>query len=140
MNTKMLHVTWFCAGLLACSSPDTPSRNVAVDSRFWEVAQSPQNFDGQVVTFRAWISLRHEDRNLWATWKDHQSWDTTRCISLANYGSLESMEASIDGRLVEVTGVIINDASKDGTVLRLGACRDVALELVGASSIKTIVR
>jgi len=140
MNTKMPHVTWLCAGLLACSSPGTPWRNVAVDGKFLDVAQSPQNFHGQVVTLRAWISLRHEDRNLWATWKDHESWETTRCISLTNYGSLEGMEASIDGRLVEVTGTIINDASKDGTVLRLGACRDIALEVLGASSVKTIAR
>jgi len=137
---ELLHATWLCAGLLACSSLGAPGRNIPADSKFLDVARSSQKFDGQVVMLRAWISLRHEDKNLWATWKDHEAWETTNCISLANYGALEGMEASIDGRYVEVTGTIINDASKGGTVLRLGSCRDVALEITGASSVKTITQ
>lgn len=139
MNMKLLHTIWLCVGLLACSSLGTPERNIPADSTFLSVARSPQRFDGQVVTFRAWISLRHEDKNLWTTWRDHENWETTNCISLENYGVLEGMEPSVDGRYVELTGKIINDASEGGSVLRLGSCRDVAIEITGVSPIQAVV-
>ncbi|TAA39645.1 hypothetical protein [Pseudoxanthomonas winnipegensis] len=138
MNKKFLHVTGLCVGLLACTSIGYAGGDGPADEKFLDVARNPGKFNGQVVTLRAWISIRHEDKNLWATWKDHEDWETTNCISLVNYGSLEALEASIDGRFVQVTGTVIEDASKGGTVLRLGSCRDVALEIAGPSSIKVV--
>ncbi|TMN16529.1 hypothetical protein [Pseudoxanthomonas sp. X-1] len=138
MMVKSLCVIVLCAGLSACNSLGAAEGDTPVDETFLEVARNPDKFAGQVVTLRAWISVRHEDNNLWATLKDHENWETRRCISLVNYSSLEGMEAAMDGHFVQITGTVIDDASKSGTVLRLGSCRDVALEIAGPSSIKLI--
>lgn len=138
MTVKSLYVIGLCAGLWACTSLGAAGGDTPADKNFLDVARSPGKFNGQVVKLRAWISVRHEDHNLWATWKDHENWETTNCISLVNHGSLEGWEAAVDGRFVEVTGTVIDDASEGGTVLRLGSCRDVALEIAGPSAIKLV--
>lgn len=124
--------------LAACSSRIPMATGFPADQRFLDVAANPQQFNGREVTFRAWITLRHEDKNLWATMRDHENWETLRCVSLVNYDSLDGLERDLDGRIVEVTGTVINDASQGGTVLRLGACRDVAVEISGPSAIKPV--
>ncbi|WP_445513504.1 hypothetical protein [Stenotrophomonas sp. 3(2025)] len=119
----------FCCSLaLLAFSSMAPSRQATkADPLFLDVAAAPHAFEGQTVTLRGWVSLRHEDRNLWATKDDHERWQTSRCISLSLYASLLSRVSDLDGRMVEVTGVIRSDASKEGRVIRLGACRNAAV-------------
>lgn len=107
------------------------------DATFLQASKSPTAFDGKTITVRGWITLRHEDKNLWATWQDHENWETTRCISLVNYDSLND---ALDGKYVEVTGVLRKDASNGGTLLRLASCRDVALEVMGPSAVKLVTQ
>lgn len=122
----------------ACACSLRMEKSLPADERFIRVAENPQKFDGQEVTFRAWITLRHEDKNLWATMNDQSSWNTLRCLSLINYDSLSGLEPDLDGRVVEVTGTVVGDASRGGKLLRLGACRDVAIEISGASAIRLV--
>jgi len=103
------------------------------DPEFLRAAESPGAFDGKTITIRGWITLRHEDKNLWATWRDHENWETTRCISIINYDSLDD---ALDGKYVEVTGVMREDASMGGTLLRLASCRNAAIEVDGPSAVK----
>ncbi len=119
----------------ACTS--VAIRPEVADPLFLRVAMSPSNFDGQVVVVRAWITLRHEDKNLWATRLDHDNWETTHCLSLVNYDSLDS---SLDGQYVEVTGVVHSDASDGGNLLRFSSCREAAIEVAGSSAVWLITR
>ena len=119
----------------ACTSVAT--RKAAADPLFLKVAMSPSDFDGQEIVVRAWITLRHEDKNLWATRRDQKSWETVHCISLINY---DSLDASLDGRYVEVTGVVRSDASNGGSLLRFASCRELAIEVSGPSAIRVITR
>ena len=119
----------------ACTSVAT--RKAAADPLFLKVAMSPSDFDGQEIVVRAWITLRHEDKNLWATRRDQKSWETVHCISLINY---DSLDASLDGRYVEVTGVVRSDASNEGSLLRFASCRELAIEVSGPSAIRVITR
>lgn len=114
-------------GLVACSPASSLQREAVADPLFLQVAAAPQTFEGKTVTLRGWVSLRHEDRNLWVTKADHERWQTPRCLSLSLYDALLDRAGELDGRLVEVTGVVSSDASKGGRVIRLGACRDVAI-------------
>jgi len=102
-------------------------RLLSGDPGFLDVAASPQTFDGQTVTLKGWLSLRAEDRNLWATRADHDAWRTDRCISLSMSAAKLDEISVLDGRVVEVTGVVSRDGSKGGSVIRLGACRDAAI-------------
>jgi len=126
--------------LVACSSSGLVKNDFPADQRFLDVAENPKKFEGHEVTLRAWITLRHEDRNLWATMKDHESWKPVRCLSLVNYDALANLEPDLDGHFVEVTGTVINDASNNGTVIRLGACRDSAIEISGPSAIRLMTQ
>lgn len=119
----------------ACTS--VAMRQEVADPLFLRAAMSPSDFDGQEVVVRAWITLRHEDKNLWATRQDHENWETVHCISLVNY---DSLDASLDGRYVEVTGVVRSDASNGGNLLRFASCREVAMEVAGPSAIRLIAR
>ncbi|WP_141453162.1 hypothetical protein [Pseudoxanthomonas sp. z9] len=140
MTSKwVLIVTFICSfGLAACSSHKLKTE-LSADQRFLDVAANPKQFEGKEVTFRAWITLRHEDKNLWATMSDGENWETLRCVSLINYDSLDGRKRDLDGRMVEVTGTIVSDASEGGTIIRLGACRDVAIEISGPSAIKLVI-
>lgn len=123
--------------LFASACTSVAIRQEAADPLFLKAAASPSDFEGQEVVVKAWIMLRHEDKNLWATWQDHENWETVHCISLINYDSLDE---SLDGRYVEVTGVVRSDASKGGSLLRFASCREVAIEVAGPSAIKLISR
>jgi hypothetical protein len=92
-------------------------------------------FDGQKVTVKAWITLRPEDKNLWSTWSDHEDRETTRCISLANY---DSIDEELDGAFVDVTGVVRRDATDGGKRLRLAACRDLAIDVTDPATIRKV--
>jgi len=126
--------------LASCAHHEAGKPGVLADETFLDVARRPQAFEGQTVTMRAWITLRHEDKNLWATWTDHQSWNTERCVSLINYDSLENFEQALDGHFVEVVGTVVSDASREGTLLRFASCRDVAIEISGPSAIRPVIR
>ncbi len=121
-----------CAAILSgCSSMPGSQKLKTADPGFLEVAASPQAFDGQAVTLRGWVSLRTEDRNLWATRTDHEAWRTDRCISLSMSAAMLNEVNALDGRVVEVTGVVSRDGSNGGSVIRMGACRDAAIAVSG---------
>lgn len=128
----------FLASVLLTACASYTAKNVGADPLFLDVVSSQKAFDGKTVTFNAWITLRHEDRNLWATWKDHENWETRQCISLTNYDALNGLEASLDGQYVRITGVIRSDASDNGKVIRLGSCQKMALEITDANSIEVL--
>jgi len=134
---KMLGFMLVAAVLVASACTPVALRQDVADPLFLKAAMSPSDFEGKEVVVRAWITLRHEDKNLWATWHDHENWETIHCISLINYDSLDK---SLDGRYVEVTGVVRSDASNRGDLLRFASCRDVAIEIVGPSAVKLITR
>lgn len=120
--------------VVACVSRE-PAGQMA-DQRFVEIAINPSGYDGSVVTIKGWISLRHEDKNLWATWADHEDWNTERCISLVGYDKLDA--DALDGKYVEVLGVLRKDASENGAIIRLASCRDVAVEVNAASAVSLV--
>lgn len=101
-----------------------------------DVIAHPNLYNGKRVTLNAWITLRGEDQNLWASWDDHERWETRKCISLMNYDVLSSKTSLLDGRRVKVTGIVRSDASGRGAVIRLAACRDLGLELIDATSVE----
>jgi hypothetical protein len=113
-------------------------KNQRIDPVFLKVIESPAAFDGQKVKINAWITLRHEDKNLWASWQAHENWDTQKCISLIGYDALEKAQNRLDGRYVEITGVIRSDASQKGSIIRLASCRDIALEIVDEASLRVM--
>ena len=119
----------------ACAS--TAFHQEAADPLFLQASMSPSDFEGREIVVRAWITLRHEDKNLWATWQDHEKWETAHCISLVNY---DSLDPSLDGRYVEIIGVIRSDASNRGNLLRFASCREVAIEVAGPSAVRLIAR
>jgi hypothetical protein len=80
--------------------------------------------------------MRHEDWNLWATPADHANGNTTRCISLSGYDDLRDHAADFDGKVVEITGTFISDATWGGRIVRLGACSDAALRVDGLSGVR----
>lgn len=125
----MLTTALFIAG---CASGSI-AHKAEPDANFLKISESPSSYDGKAVTVEAWITLRHEDKNLWATWQDHENWETTRCISLSNYDSLSE---KLDGKRVKVTGVLHADASNGGKLLRLASCRSVAIEVSGPNAIE----
>lgn len=135
--TKMTATLALCAVAVA-SCAVSNSKNIPVDPGFLNAASDSLSLDGKSVVVRGWISLRHEDKNLWATWHDHEQWETSRCISLINYDSLVGQENLLDGKYVEVTGILRSDASEEGRLIRLASCRNVGIEILGVSSIKTI--
>lgn len=132
MTMKLLFAMAF---VLMCAACTTIGKARPADAVFLQVAKSPEAFDRKSVTVKAWITLRHEDKNLWATWRDHENWDTTNCLSLVNYDSLDD---EMDGKYVEVTGMVIADASNDGAIIRLASCRGAAIEVSGPSAIRPV--
>lgn len=134
MNPKILAILLAGLTLSACM-PTVWAQPDRADSLFLAAAASPAKFDGQSIVIKAWITLRHEDKNLWATWKDHENWNTLHCISLVNY---DSLPASLDGAYVQVEGVLRSDSSQNGSLVRLASCRDVALDISGPGAIKVI--
>lgn len=132
IKIALLTLILFATG---CSSIITKNKNTTVD--FERLLSRPTIFDGKEVSTRAWLSFAHEDRNLWADWLDHENWDTRRCISLSGYDS-SGLDDSWNGTYVEVTGTVILDASYDGSIIRFGACRDLALQLSGTNDIKRL--
>lgn len=131
---KNLSIALACAYFLTACVTNAPTTSKA-DQRFVDIATEPGKFDGQAVTVVGWLTLRHEDRNLWATKKDHDSWETRRCISLVNGDLLEDRKGSLDGRYVRVTGILRGDATDNGAVIRLGSCRNVGLEIAKPDSV-----
>ncbi|MCX7556715.1 hypothetical protein OS187_07750 [Xanthomonadaceae bacterium JHOS43] len=135
---KMRYFIMLMATIISVSACTSAAiRHEAADPLFLKVAMSPSDFEGQEIVVRAWITLRHEDKNLWATRQDHENWETVHCISLINY---DSLDPSLDGRYVEVTGVVRSDASNGGNLLRFASCREVAIEVAGPSAIRLITR
>jgi len=120
--------------LFSCSIPAVGSQGVT--TRMEDVLAHPDLYNGKRLTFYAWVSLRHEDQNLWVTWNDHQNWETRKCMSLTNYDVLSGKATTLDGRLVKVTGIVRIDASEKGAFIRLAACRNLALELLDATSVE----
>lgn len=112
-----------------------PSRQ-EVHQHFLEIADNPSEFDGRTIRVTGWISLRHEDKNLWATPSDHEDWNIKHCISLIGYDKLNA--DALDGKYVEVNGVLRKDASESGNLIRLASCRDVAIEIENASSVSVV--
>lgn len=134
---SLVRFVFFPIVLAACAG--SPRLGIVPpDEAFILAATYPDYFDGKEVSLRGWITLRHEDWNLWATSADQEEWNTPRCISLSGYYSLRDEADEFDGRLVEVTGTILSDASLGGKVIRLGACRDVAIKISGPSSVKLV--
>ncbi|WP_167125265.1 hypothetical protein [Luteibacter jiangsuensis] len=82
----------------------------------------------------AWISLADEDHNLWLGSDDHERWDMRRCIALTRYDHV-SDPSLLNGERVRATGIVRNDASFNRSIVRLGACRNLALELVKVAPI-----
>lgn len=134
MNTSRGLFAIILLTIAACSI-GKPARDLTPDAAFLQAAKAPVEFDGREVKVRAWISFRHEDKNLWATWRDHENWETTRCISLVNYDVLDE---SLDGRFVEVSGILKSDASNNGELIRLASCRNVAIEISGREAIRVL--
>jgi hypothetical protein len=120
------------------SCGETRRMGFVQDQAFLNVASNPLAFEGKRVTVKGWVSLRDEDKNLWATWEDHEEWDTSKCISLMHYDVLQGREKQLDHQYVEVTGVLHRDASESGAIIRLAACRSVGIEIADAKSIKLI--
>jgi hypothetical protein len=113
--------------LASCTWTAKPGADV--DTLMVDVLARPGAFEGKTVTVEAWISLADEDHNLWLQAGDHEQWNTRRCISLTRYDDVPDA-SSLNGRRVRVTGVVRNDASQGGKIVRLGACRNLALELI----------
>lgn len=112
---------------------------LVVDDIF-QILASPALYDGKEVTIRGWISMRHEDNNLWSTWQDHEAWNVNKCISLKNYFSKEDLRKSVDGKFVEIKGIFYMDADRDknGLIVRSGSCNKFAIEFDGQSSIQIL--
>lgn len=116
--------------LAILSSCVQPARqDLKVDPRLSEILTRPRHFEGETVTVDGWMSFALEDHNLWLAAEDHERWDSRRCVSLANYDGIPNSSA-LNGRRVRATGIVRNDASQGGRIIRLGACRDLAIELV----------
>lgn len=109
------------------------------DPEFLNVLGSPAAFDGEAVKVRGWISLRPEDNNVWLTWGDHEDWEVSHCLSIVNYYLLDDAVRSLDGRYVEITGTFRMDASNRGTMIRLGACSNLAIELKSPEAVVRIL-
>jgi hypothetical protein len=122
--------------LLPACSISTGLRNAAADEAFLSALISPDRNNGKVVTLKGWVSMRHEDWNLWATPADRENWNTARCISLSGYDDLRDYAADFDGKFVEITGTFTSDATEGGRIVRLGACSDIALRVDGLSSVR----
>lgn len=136
---KIFGLTLVSAAVVFCSACASGKFNdIEPDPEFLKIAISPEDFDGEMVTIRGWMSLRFEDRNLWATRKDHEDWETRRCISLVNYSALKEVQGALDGRYVEVSGILRSDATMSGTLIRLASCRKVGIEISGASSVRLL--
>lgn len=136
----MKHAIVICIALLilvACSGP-LAVKGMGPDKDFIALSVLPDGNDGRLVTLRGWVSMRHEDWNLWATQSDHENWNTVRCISLSNYDELRGHAREFDGRFVEITGTLIKDATNGGKLVRLGSCREVAISLDGLGSIRIV--
>ncbi|MGH8037669.1 MAG: hypothetical protein ACREPD_08015 [Stenotrophomonas sp.] len=125
----------FLTALLVCACAPTgttkPTRSG--DQSLLDVASDPYAFDGRDVSITAWITYRHEDLNAWATARDHEEWNTVRCLSLSNYDSFDKDLKALDGRYARISGAVVSDASEGGSLLRFGACRDVAIRLISVS-------
>jgi hypothetical protein len=128
-------IIWVMA-ISACAH--SAQKETPIDSDFLNVSGNPRSFDGKVVTIRGWLSLEHEDKNIWASKADHEAWATKRCLSIVNYDSLKLHQSMFDGKRVEVTGVVRGDASNGGRLIRLASCRDAGIEIGGPASIKVI--
>lgn len=133
-------MVFISASVLAYQVPkrSLEARIHSADTRIEDVLAHPGLYDGKRLTFDAWVSLRDEDQNLWVTWNDHEHWETRKCISLTNYDVLSGKATILDGRHVKVTGIVRIDASERGAVIRLSACRNLALELIDATSVEIV--
>lgn len=131
-------ITIICALLLSACSGSSAVKSIAADESFLSASMFHEKSDGELVTLRGWVSMRHEDWNLWATWSDHEDWNTTRCISLSGYDELRDHAKDFDGKLVEVTGTLLSDATERGRIVRLGSCREVAIRVNGLSSVRLV--
>jgi hypothetical protein len=129
-----LFVVWL---LTSCASHPQITR--AADTEFVKILSNPAAFDGETVKVRGWISVRHEDKNFWLTWKDHENWEVSRCISLVHYDLLDDVAKSLDGRYVEITGTFRMDASNNGSMIRLASCSKRGIELENAASVVRIL-
>lgn len=129
-----LAVALLAAGMLtACES--NPHITNSVDTEFVKILNDPASHDGELVKVRGWISLRHEDKNFWLTWKDHEDWTVSRCISLVHYDQLDDVAKSLDGRYVEITGTFRMDASNNGSMIRLASCSKRGIEMASPASV-----
>lgn len=115
------------AFLASCTWVERPRTDT--DPLLVDVLTRPAAYEGKTITVEAWISLADEDHNLWLDAGDHERWDTRRCISLIRYDDVPD-PSLLNGKRVRATGIVRNDASLNGRIVRLGACRNLALDLV----------
>ncbi|WP_153067875.1 MULTISPECIES: hypothetical protein [Xanthomonas] len=131
MNVKILvrFAPSLFIGALACCAI-SPTKNFrTIDPQLAEIFSNPEIFNDKEVTFKAWVSLRNEDKNLWATRKDNEKWNIKKCISLIGYDDLSARKDISDGAYVQVTGTIVEDGSKAGNIIRLTACRNLSIRV-----------
>jgi len=114
----------------------TPIENLS----FKDITTSPNSYHKKLIRIKGWISMRHEDHNLWVTWNDHEKWKTKNCISLKYYFTSKEVRQSMDAKLVEVTGIFNMDAdhNETGPVIRLGVCNKFSIELTEPSAVKIL--
>lgn len=123
-RTSLLVALAFLASCTWIEKPRAHTYPLLVD-----VLTRPAAYEGKTITVEGWISLADEDHNLWLGAGDHEQWDTRGCMSLIGYDHLPD-SSSLNGKRVRATGVVRNDASLSGRIIRLGAYRNLALELV----------
>ena len=135
MNRKRLFIAAALFCVSGCSVISQKER-VLSDPRFLNVVSNPTKFDGRPVEFIAWITLRHEDKNLWLTPADRESWNLKHCISLDNPELLKKRFGQLDHQYVKVKGVFVKDASESGKYLRLEACNEFAIRIDKSEDIR----
>lgn len=135
-----MRLIWILAAMsfLLSSCATSQSRKDIADQKFFDIIAKPSAYEGQRVTLTAWITLRDEDQNLWASWSDHENWETRRCLSLSHYDVLSTSRPALDAHYVRVTGIVRSDSSRSGKVLRLASCQDASLEVIDASSVELV--
>lgn len=93
-----------------------------------QLRQSSSLYDGKQVTVVAWMTLGHEDANLWTDAQDMNSRRTIHCVSLENFDDLLEAKGALNGHRVELTGTFRKDVVGESGTIRFSACSRSALE------------
>lgn len=95
-----------------------------------DVISDPLRYNGKEVTIKGWATVRSGSYRIWASRGDYEKHNVAQCITLLNSYTDDTLNKSVDGKTVLITGTVDKDIKRDkdgNPVIVLHACNDIGI-------------